>query len=149
SDTEVVLEAWRAWGPGALSRFRGMFAFALFDHRSGELILARDPFGIKPLSYRPRGQGVVFASELKAVVSAIGSELRTEPGALIASMLYYWLPEQRCAIDGVEKLPPGSWAEFRPDGSTRHETYWRVTDVATEAAAGPRADLRTIIEESV
>ena len=95
SDTEVVLEAWRCWGPAALSRFRGMFAFALLDERSGELVLARDPIGIKPLYYMSRGAGVVFASELKALVAANGSELRMEPGALVASMLYYWLPEQR------------------------------------------------------
>src|ERR1700743_2457192 len=135
SDTEVVLEAWRAWGPGALSRFRGMFAFALFDHRSGELILARDPFGIKPLYYRPRGQGVVFASELKAVVSAIGSELRVEPGALVASMLYYWLPEQRCAIAGVRHLPGGSWARFGPDGRHTVQQYLRVGRETDAAAA--------------
>ncbi|MEV6270450.1 asparagine synthase (glutamine-hydrolyzing) [Kribbella sp. NPDC051936] len=148
-DTEVVLEAWRRWGPDALRRFRGMFAFAMLDEDSGSLFLARDPLGIKPLYFLRRQGGVIFASELKALVTAVGSELRTEPGALIASMLYYWLPEQRCAIDGVEKLPPGSWAEFRPDGSSREATYWRVTDVATEAAAGPRADLRQVIEESV
>jgi asparagine synthase (glutamine-hydrolysing) len=148
-DTEVVLEAWRRWGPDALKRFRGMFAFAMLDEESGSMYLARDPLGIKPLYFLRRQNGVIFASELKALVSAVGSELRTEPGALIASMLYYWLPEQRCAIDGVEKLPPGSWAEFRPDGGSRHEMYWRVTDVATEAAAGPPADLRQVIEESV
>ncbi|TDW23499.1 asparagine synthase (glutamine-hydrolyzing) [Kribbella kalugense] len=148
-DTEVVLEAWRRWGPDALKRFRGMFAFAMLDEESGSMYLARDPLGIKPLYFLRRQGGVIFASELKALVSAVGSELRTEPGALIASMLYYWLPEQRCAIDGVEKLPPGSWAEFRPDGGSRHEMYWRVTDVATEAAAGPPADLRQVIEESV
>lgn len=149
SDTEVVLEAWRRWGPAALTRFRGMFAFAMLDEDSGSLFLARDPLGIKPLYFRRRHGGVIFASELKALVAAIGPELRTDPGALIASMLYYWLPEQQCAIEGVDKLPPGSWAEFRPDGSSRHETYWRVTDVATEAAAGPPADLRSVIEESV
>ncbi|HEX7269727.1 MAG TPA: N-acetylglutaminylglutamine amidotransferase, partial [Streptosporangiaceae bacterium] len=110
SDTEVVLEAWRSWGPGALRRFRGMFAFALFDTRTGDLVLARDPLGIKPLYYLPRGPGAIFASELKALVTAIGPELRIEPGALVASMLYYWVPEERCAIDGVQKLPPGSWA---------------------------------------
>ena len=145
----MVLEAWRAWGPDALRRFRGMFAFALFDERSGELILARDPLGIKPLYFLPRREGVVFASELKALVAAIGSELRIEPGALVASMLYYWLPEQRCAIDGVEKLPGGSWARFRPDGNCLIQHYWRAADVAAEAAAGPPADLGAVIEESV
>ena len=149
SDTEVVLEAWRAWGPEALRRFRGMFAFALFDEHSGELILARDPLGIKPLYFLPRREGVIFASELKALVAATGSELRIEPGALVASMLYYWLPEQRCAIDGVEKLPGGSWARFRPDGNCLIQHYWRVADVAAEAAAGPPADLGAVIEESV
>ena len=105
SDTEVVLEAWRHWGPGALDRFRGMFAFALADTATGELVLARDPLGIKPLFYTERGDGIVFASELKAIVAALGTELRIEPGALVASMLYYWVPEQRCAIQGVHKLP--------------------------------------------
>ena len=57
SDTEVVLEAWRYWGPAALSRFRGMFAFALADTHTGELFLARDPLGIKPLFYLQRGDG--------------------------------------------------------------------------------------------
>src|SRR5215471_2958703 len=149
SDTEVVLEAWRYWGPDALLRFRGMFAFALFDERTGELVLVRDPLGIKPLYYLRRGDGAVFASELKALVAAVGSELRMEPGALVASMLYYWLPEQRCAIDGVQKLPGGSWARLRPDGTFSVQHYWRVSDVAAEAAAGPPADLRSVIEESV
>jgi asparagine synthase (glutamine-hydrolysing) len=149
SDTEVVLEAWRRWGPDALRRLRGMFAFALADERSGELVLARDPFGIKPLYYLPREGGVVFASELKALVAAMGQELRIEPGALVASMLYYWLPEQRCAIDGVRKLPGGSWALLRPDGTVVVRQYWNIADVAAQAAAGPAADLGPVIEESV
>ena len=149
SDTEVVLEACRLWGPDAFPRFRGMFAFALFDERTGELVLVRDPLGIKPLYYLPRGGGVVFASELKALLAAVGSELRIEPGALVASMLYYWVPEQRCAINGVKKLPGGSWARFRPDGSCSLRDYWRVADVAAEAAAGPPADLGPVIEESI
>jgi asparagine synthase (glutamine-hydrolysing) len=149
SDTEVVLESWRCWGPDALRRFRGMFAFAVVDTATGELVLARDPLGIKPLYYLPRGAGVVFSSELKAVVAAVGSELTIEPGALVASMLYYWLPEQRCAIDRVRKLPAGCWARFRPDGTADVQAYWKVADVAAEAAAGEPADLRAVIEESV
>ena len=149
SDTEVVLEAWRCWGPDALQRFRGMFAFALLDKRTGELVLARDPLGIKPLYYLRRGDGLVFASELKALVAAAGSELRMNPGALVASMLYYWLPEQRCAIEGVTKLPGGSWAVCKPDGTFTVRHYWRLADVAAAAVAGPPADLGQVISESV
>ena len=149
SDTEVVLEAWRAWGAGALPRFRGMFAFALLDEGTGELTLARDPFGIKPLYYLIRGDGLIFASELKAMLAAVGSELRIEPGAMVASMLYYWVPEQRCAVDDVQKLPGGSWARVRPDGSVSVQHYWRIADVALEAEAAPAADLGAVLEESV
>jgi asparagine synthase (glutamine-hydrolysing) len=149
SDTEVVLEAWRYWGPASLSRFRGMFAFALADEKTGELFLARDPLGIKPLFYLQRHEGVLFASELKALVSAVGPELRIEPGALVASMLYYWVPEQWCAVAGVRKLPGGSWARFRPDGRMHLERYWQVADVAREAEGAAAPDLGRVIEESV
>ena len=149
SDTEVVLEAWRSWGPAALGRFRGMFAFALADERTGEVVLARDQLGIKPLYYLRRGNGIVFASELKALVAATGAELRIEPGALVASMLYYWLPDQRCAIEGVAKLQPGSWALARPDGTVTVRKYWDIAEVAARASAGSQADLREVIEESI
>ena len=149
SDTEVVIEGWRHWGPAALDRFRGMFALAIADTVTGELVLARDPLGVKPLFYLERGDGIVFASELKAVVSALGPELRIEPGTLVASMLYYWVPEQRCAIQGIHKLPAGSWARIRPGGRLELRHYWRVQDVAASAAEKPAADLKSVIEESV
>ena len=149
SDTEVVLEAWRAWGPDTLRRFRGMFAFVLVDEKTGDLVLVRDPLGIKPLYYLPRGEGLIFASELKGLTAAVGAELQIEPGAMVASMLYYWVPDQRCAIKGVRKLPPGSWARIRPDGSFSVHHYWRIADVALEAAAGPAPDLGAVVKESV
>ncbi len=70
------------------------------------------------------------------------------PQALVASMLYYWVPDQMCSVRGVEKLQPGSWAEFRPDGTHRVERYW---DVVEEAAAAQETDydLREVIEDSV
>lgn len=149
SDTEVVLEAWRSWGPKALHRFRGMFAFGLLDERSGHLVLARDQLGIKPLFMMRRARGVVFASELKAIVAAVGRELVVDAEALMASMLYYWVPDQRCALRPVEKLQPGTWAEFRPDGTSAVHRYYAVQEVAAEAAAGPPADLAAVIEQSV
>jgi asparagine synthase (glutamine-hydrolysing) len=149
SDTEVVLEAWRRWGPKVLSRFRGMFAFAVLDEASGHLVLVRDQMGIKPLYYLRRGDGFVFASELKALVAAFGNELRVEPSSLVASMLYYWVPDQRCSVHGVEKLQPGSWIEFSPDGKARLHKYWCLEEVAADAASGPPIDLERVIEDSV
>ena len=149
SDTEVVLEAWRAWGTAALARFRGMFALAVHDARTGSLTLARDPLGIKPLYTMRRGQGVVFASELKAIVAALGTELAVDPTAMVASALYYWVPPGYDAFRGVTKLPAGSWAEYRRDGSMVSGEYWSSVDVAAEAARGPAYDLRRTIEESV
>ncbi len=149
SDTEVVLEAWRAWGPGSLERFRGMFAFAIHDERTGSLTLARDPLGIKPLYTMRRGDGVVFSSELKAIVSALGPELSVDPAGMVASALYYWLPQEYDAVRGVRKLPAGSWTEYRRDGSFVSGEYWNPVEVAAEAAGGPRADLAETIESSV
>jgi len=149
SDTEVVLEAWRRWGPKSLTRFRGMFAFAVFEERSGKLFLARDPFGIKPLHYLVRKDGVIFCSELKGIVSALGDALQADMGALVASILYYWVPPQRCAIRGVEKLEPGSWAEFRPDGTRTVTRYWKVEEEAQRASMGSPIPLGPVIEDSV
>ena len=149
SDTEVVLEAWRHWGPDALPRFRGMFAFALYDERTSAVTLVRDPLGIKPMYVMPRGNGILFASELKALVSAVGPELSINPSALVASALFYFLPEEQSAIKEVFKLPPGSWAEWRADGSTRGGRYWDPAAEALAAASGPTANLDEVLEESV
>jgi asparagine synthase (glutamine-hydrolysing) len=149
SDTEVVLEAWHRWGPACLDRFRGMFAFALLDRRTGHLVLARDQFGIKPLYYLYRNGALAFASELKALTRALGSDLRVDAAAVVASILYHWVPDQRCAISDVRKLPPGCWAEVRPDGALTVRRYWDIAEVAETAAEDPPPDLRAIVEDSV
>jgi asparagine synthase (glutamine-hydrolysing) len=149
SDTEVVLEAWRAWGPGALNRFRGMYAFAIHDERTGDLTLARDPFGIKPLYVMPRGDGILFASELKAIVAAVGPELTIDPGAMVASTLYYWLPQEFDALRGVHRHPAGTWAEYHRDGSVSRGVFWDTAAEAARAAHGPVADVRGAVAGSV
>jgi asparagine synthase (glutamine-hydrolysing) len=151
SDTEVLLEAWRQWGAASLDRLRGMFAFALLDQRNGRLVLARDPFGIKPLFIARRHSGLAFASELKALAIALGDTLELDPTALISSLMYYWVPEAHCVYRGVDKLPPGHWAEISPDGSYRQVCYF---DPQREFVHGSYedidvADLRAIIEDSV
>ena len=149
SDTEVVLEAIRVWGTDALRRFRGMFAFALYEVRRASLLLARDPLGIKPLYVLPRGDGVVFASELKALVAALGPELRVDAQALVASMLFYFLPDQQSPIAGVSKLPAGTWQEWRRDATTAAGRFWDPVEQARAAAEEPPADLSAVLAESV
>ncbi|MGD6748843.1 asparagine synthase (glutamine-hydrolyzing) [Streptomyces sp. BH105] len=150
SDTEVLLEAWRRWGTDCLPRLRGMFAFGIFDERTGELVLARDQLGIKPLFLLRRGGGLVFASELKALAAV--TDLSPDPSALVASLLYYWVPDSRCAFREAEKLQPGSWMRFRPDGRVERGRYWNLKDVASEgrerARNGEQPDLAAIVEES-
>ncbi|RBM21311.1 asparagine synthase (glutamine-hydrolyzing) [Prauserella sp. PE36] len=148
SDTEVVLQAWRRWGADCLPRLRGMFAFGVFEERTGELTLVRDQLGIKPLFLLRRGRGVVFSSELKALATELGGSLRVDETALVASLLYYWVPDGRCAYREAEKLPPGTWLRCLPDGSVRRGRYYSIRDVAEQAAQGPEADLAEVVAES-
>lgn len=148
SDTEVVLEAWRRWGTDCLPRLRGMFAFGVFDERTGELVLVRDQLGIKPLFLVRRGDGVVFSSELKALSAELGGSMRVDDTALVASLLYYWVPDGRCAFREAEKLPPGTWLRLRPDGRSERGTYWSIRDVAEQARHEPPPDLDAVIADS-
>jgi asparagine synthase (glutamine-hydrolysing) len=148
SDTEVVLQAWRRWGTDCLPRLRGMFAFAVHDQRTREVTLVRDQLGIKPLFWVPRAGGVLFASELKAILAVLGPSLRIDAGAMVASLLYYWVPDTRCAFVGVHKLQPGCWLRISPDGGLVHGRYWSLADVAAAAAQGPQPDLAEVIADS-
>ncbi len=151
SDTEVLLEAWRRWGTDCLPRLRGMFAFGVYDERTGELVLVRDQMGIKPLFLVRRAGGVAFASELKALATALPGGLRIDETALVASLLYYWVPDTRCAYRDAEKLQPGTWMRFRADGRVDSGTYWSLREVAERAAqtaALSTADLDAIVAES-
>ena len=150
SDTEVILEAWRCYGPNALRRFRGMFAFALFDEATGKLVLARDPLGIKPLYWMQRQDGIVFASELKALVAAVGKELEVDHGTLVASMLYYWVPDQRCSLLRCEEAAPRVLdGDLAPaDMQSRRGTSRYPISPERLRTKNP-SDLRAVIEESV
>jgi len=149
SDTEVVLQAWRRWGTACLSRLRGMFAFAIFDEGTGELVLARDQLGIKPLFLVRRAGSLVFASELKALAAELAGTLHVDDAAMVASLLYYWVPDGRCAFREAEKLPPGSWLRCRPDGRVERGRYYSIRDEAEQAAGAEPPDLAAVVEESL
>ena len=151
SDTEVVLEAWRLWGSGSFARLRGMFAIAIYDEKDGCLILARDPFGIKPLFVLRRGSGLAFASELKGLLPILGSDAKIDDSAVVAAMIYGWLPDDFCMYRGVSKLRPGHWLERRSDGTVREHVYWNSVDELFNQPNSPfdLENLREVLEKSV
>lgn len=127
SDTEVILEAWRYWGTDCLQKLRGMFAFAIHNIASGDTWLVRDPFGIKPLYYHEDDcGGLYFSSEIKAIVGVLPNRFKVNQRAILASLLYVWIPEEECIWDKIKKLPKGSFLHH----STKEkrfslEEYWR------------------------
>jgi len=107
-DTEVVLKAYIEWGPEALARLRGMYALAIWDERDNTLLLARDPFGIKPLYYAHLDDGsLVFGSEIKAVQAfpAVPDELHYT--ALAQYLRYHYIPEPHSIYRHIKRLPAG------------------------------------------
>jgi asparagine synthase (glutamine-hydrolysing) len=149
SDTEVLLEGWRAWGTGVLPRLRGMFAFGLYDRRNRELWLARDRFGIKPLFLWERPEGVAFASEIKALAQFPNFETHISTSGLAATLLYGWAPESHCAYDGVRKLPPAHALRIRDDQSTELHRYWDARSLLAEPGTTGVDDVASVLEESV
>ncbi|MGW3465927.1 asparagine synthase (glutamine-hydrolyzing), partial [Streptomyces olivaceoviridis] len=126
SDTEVVLNAYRQWGTACVERFRGMFAFALVEHRTGRVVLARDRLGIKPL-YLARTPGRLrFASTLPALLAAGDVDTSLDPVALHQYLSWHaTVAAPRTVLNGVRKLPPATVRVVEPDGTYRDHCYWQ------------------------
>ncbi|WP_082731079.1 MULTISPECIES: asparagine synthase (glutamine-hydrolyzing) [unclassified Sphingomonas] len=117
SDTEVLLHAWLAWGEEAFPRLNGPFAVALYDRIAGTLVLARDPFGERPLYYAVNGQEWAFASEIKCFLEHDAINMRFDAKRL-ASIFRIWAPldDQSC-FDGIDQVPAGAVLTLTAGGS--------------------------------
>jgi asparagine synthase (glutamine-hydrolysing) len=152
SDTEVILHLYEQEGPAALQRLRGMFAFAIWDGRSGELFLAVDRLGKKPLYYTEQSRGLFFGSELKSLdaAAALGEP---DPAALRLYLEYGFIPAPWSAYRGVSKLPPAHWMKVSATGEIRQvERYWRLPVPGLETGLTKQeaeAQLRQTFDESV
>jgi asparagine synthase (glutamine-hydrolysing) len=126
-DTEVIIKAWHAWGPKALERFYGMFAFALWERDSGITYLARDRLGIKPLYYTLNDQRLHFASSLPALLKGGEVDTSLDPEALHYYMTFHAVvPAPHTILRGVRKLPPGTYMTVHPDGDHSIKHWWRL-----------------------
>ncbi|HZU34675.1 MAG TPA: asparagine synthase (glutamine-hydrolyzing), partial [Gemmataceae bacterium] len=146
SDTEVLLHGYRAWGTELPTHLTGMFAFALADRLRGELYVARDRFGEKPLFLARTPRYLAFASELRPLTALPDLPRRLHPEALAAYLLLNYVPGRQCLLDGVERLAPATWRLYGPR-TERSGRYWELpcalpsgsalsgTDAVTECRA--------------
>lgn len=133
-DTEVLLAGWIRWGTACLERLRGMFAFAIYDPARREVVLARDPMGIKPLYFCEHvhadgGTTLLFSSELRALLASELVERRLDPTGLASFLWHGFVPGPTTILRGVSLLDAGTVRTVSLDGSTRHERrFWQLPD---------------------
>lgn len=143
SDTEVVLAAYAEWGTNAIRRFRGIFAFALYDRAprpsAPSVVLARDRLGIKPLLYAEKEGTLVFASELRALIASGLVAKLVDPEAVLDYLAVGAVFQPRTILADVKALPPGTWMEIR-GAQQRIVRYWDLHD----ATVGLRQELKNI-----
>ena len=125
SDTETVLHAFLEWDKECFSRLRGMFAIALWCKSEKRIVLARDRMGIKPLYISRQGEDLFFGSELKAIFAHPEIERGISLAGLDCYLSLNYVPCPWTLVDGIEKLPPGCWLEWR-DGQVTSDSYWRL-----------------------
>ena len=125
SDTEVVLRAFARWGPEAVSRLRGMFAFAIWDEQERSLFLARDRFGIKPLYWCFEDRTLYFASEIKALLPFL-KERSASPSALSDYFSLQFCLGDKTLMQGIQQMPAAHYAIVRPGDEPKPQRYWEV-----------------------
>lgn len=145
SDTEVLVHLWEELGPDLVSRLNGMYAFCLHDRRRGEVLLARDPSGIKPLYLRRVPSGLAFASEIPPLAALAGERPAPIADRLLDLFLLQHVPGEATVLDGIATLPPGGRL-LRRNG--RWETLAPAREGGGEVDDPPRR-LRELLEDAV
>ena len=131
SDTEVLLAAYKVWGVACVRRFRGMFAFGLWDKHEKSLFLARDRCGEKPLFYYRNGKQLTFASELKGLVPLLPETPQLDPAVVDMYLHYQYVPEPRTCAPQVQKLPAAHTLTLdRGNWFSEPVPYWNVEDTS-------------------
>jgi asparagine synthase (glutamine-hydrolysing) len=145
TDTEVLVHLYEEHGPGMLDRLRGMFTFAIWDDKQRTLLLARDRLGIKPLYYHI-GEGFLsFASELKAILADPAADRRIDPAMIDRFLTFYYMPGEETLLQGIKKLPPGSYLVARGD-RVEIKTYWDLRFGQQDAGLTLRAAEQRMME---
>jgi asparagine synthase (glutamine-hydrolysing) len=153
SDTEVVLESYLEWGEKCVDKFRGMFAFAIWDDRHQILFCARDRIGMKPFYYYRDDKCFIFASEIKSLLKHPSVSSEQDPEALHNFLRYQYIPAPRTIYSKIKKLPAATKMTYRrQDDNLRLQQYWSIsssTEEKPESGQDYAEALYACIEESV
>jgi asparagine synthase (glutamine-hydrolysing) len=136
SDTEVILHLYLEEGERMLARLNGIFTVAFFDRRTGDMLVARDALGVKPLYYTANERGVAFCSEIKGLLDLVPEARELDPVALHRYLSFLWCPGEGTPLKAVRKLLPGEAMVLRGGKITRRWTWYQLP-----ALRGVRADL--------
>ena len=155
TDTEAILHAYESYGVDCLEHLNGMFAFCIIDLRANSIFVARDRTGIKPLYFAEYEGGLVFASELKALLKFPGLSLEIDHEALDQYLTFEYIPAPRSIFRSIRKLEPGHAFTYDAENGFRKWRYWDMNLEASEGApayAGineAAEDLRECLREVV
>ena len=151
SDTEAILEGWRAWGPAVVDKLRGQFAFALWDHKNQTLFLARDRMGEKPLHYATLPDGTfAFASEIKALLTLPALDLALDTEAVADFFTFGYVPDPKTIYAAIRKLPPAHTLTLARGRQPVLRQYWNVLAAAgTEQHTAAPEELAARLKEAV
>jgi len=143
-DSEVLLRALQTWGPEALPKLQGMFALAYFDPAKRELLLARDPAGMKPLYFQALASSFVFASEVRAILAADLSPVQIDRSGLAGYLAYGAVQHPHTLFSGIESIPPGTYRVLK-----ENSTGWTWKTGATAFWKFPRPDPSTSLNVAI
>jgi len=147
SDTEVLIAAYAKWGADCISRFRGMFAFAIWDKQEKELFIARDRMGVKPLYYYTDNSRLLFASEIRGILATGLVPRKLNVTALTDYFSYQSISAPSSPVQGILQLEAGCWMRIRENGRIQKERYWDVTTSSIDFDFGDRQQVMKNIRQ--
>jgi asparagine synthase (glutamine-hydrolysing) len=149
SDIETIVHAYEEWGLDCLKRLRGMYALAMWDRRKGQLLLARDRMGEKPLYlHRDEAGRLWWASEIKAITSVMPKPLRMSPEAFNLYLTFQYLPEPVCPVEGIEQLLAGHYLVVMPGVEHGKPVPYADLSEARERVTDPVAVTEKILDSA-
>lgn len=150
ADTEVIVHGYEQWGFAALERLNGMFGIAVWDGRHETLVLARDPYGIKPLYYHDDGSTVRFGSEVRSILCDTAVSREVDLSALDQLLSFAYVPSPGTAFAGINKVPPGFALVCTPGGCSLRRFHVAVPDLIEGQNEGELIQrLRGLIETAI